>query len=46
MTDDIKCSDHAEHKLENFTETLISNTPRAINEEHQVGFSTSAYYII
>lgn len=39
MIDDIECSDHAEHKLEHFTKALISNTPRAINEEHQVRFS-------
>lgn len=43
MVDDIKSSNHAEHELEHFMEALITDTPRAINEEHQVSFSTFAH---
>lgn len=46
MTDDLKCSNHAEYKLEDFIKALISNTPRAINEEHKVSFSTFAHWIM
>lgn len=42
VTDDIKGANHAEHKLDDFAEALVSNTPRAVDEEDQVGFGTFA----
>lgn len=41
--DDIKCSRHACDKLDDFIEAVISDTPRAINEEDQVCLSTFAH---
>lgn len=42
VTDDIKGANHAEHKLDDFAEALVSNTPRAVDEEDQVSFGTFA----
>lgn len=42
MTDDVKGANHAEHELDDFAETLVSDTPRAVNEEDQVSFGTFA----
>lgn len=42
MTDDIKGANHAKHKLDDFAETFVSDTPRAVDEEDQVSFGTFA----
>lgn len=41
--DDVEGSDHAEHKLDHFAEALVSDTPGAVNQEHQVSLGPSAH---
>lgn len=41
--DYVEGADHAEDKLDHFIEALVSNTPGAINQEHQVSLGSPAH---
>ena len=40
--DDVEGSNHVEDKLDHLTEAVITDTPRAVNEEDQISLSTFA----
>lgn len=44
VTDDVKGSDHAEDKLTDFSEALVSDAPRAVDQEHQVGLGSFTHW--
>lgn len=43
MTNNVKGSNHAEDKLTDFSKAFISDTPRAIDQEHKVSLCSFAH---